>query len=92
VYTTSTQASSSNGSTTVGPAPQPYQPHILDAPSIVSLVLWFLVVLYSSFSSASKGEKLLSVGSGREKTSLTELERKKKKKTCRTIKKKAALF
>jgi hypothetical protein len=34
----------------------------LDAPSIVSLILWFLVVLYSSFTSASKGSKLMNVG------------------------------
>lgn len=68
--------------------PQPFQSNALDAPSIVSLVLWFLVILYSSFSSASKGEKLLNIGSSREKTSLTDGERKwnsNKKKTIKRV-------
>jgi serine incorporator 1/3 len=47
--------------------------HQLDASSIVSLIIWFICILYSSFSSASKGDKLVSFGSGnREKTSLID--------------------
>ena len=44
----------------------------LDASSIVSLILWFLVILYSSFTSASKGGKL--IGNSKETTSLTDNE------------------
>jgi hypothetical protein len=43
----------------------------LDAPGFVSLVLWFLMIIYSTMTSASKGSKLVNVGSSREKTSLT---------------------
>lgn len=50
----------------------PSSPHSLGAPSIVSLILWFLVILYSTFTSASKGSKLMNVGSSREKTSLND--------------------
>lgn len=47
--------------------------HQLDGSSIVSLIIWFICILYSSFSSASKGDKLVSFGSGnREKTSLID--------------------
>ena len=46
----------------------------MDASSIISLILWFLVVLYSSFTSASKGSKLISVGSGREATQFSDSE------------------
>ncbi len=34
---------------------------VLDFPSIVSLVLWLLLILYSSFSSANKGSKLINM-------------------------------
>jgi hypothetical protein len=56
----------SSNSTT--PTPITYKGQVLDGSSIVSLILWFIVVLYSSFTSASKGEQLL--GSSKEKTSL----------------------
>jgi len=59
----------SNLTTTTSATPiQPYKGQMLDGSSIVSLVLWFLVVLYSSFTSASKGEQLM--GSSKERTSL----------------------
>lgn len=72
VYTTTTPSTPSNSTTPI----VPYQAtHVLDAPSILSLILWFLVILYSSFSSASKGDKLINVGNGKERTSLTDGER-----------------
>jgi hypothetical protein len=68
-----THAGISNATT---PAPGPAQAHSgLDASSIVSLILWFLVILYSSFTSASKGGILL--GNNKESTSLTDAERMK---------------
>ena len=57
-----------NSTTTTSATPTPYKGQMLDASSIVSLILWFIVVLYSSFTSASKGEQLL--GSSKERTSL----------------------
>jgi hypothetical protein len=48
------------------------KPHTLGAPSVVSLILWFLVILYSTFTSASKGGKLMNVGNSRERTSLND--------------------
>jgi len=72
-YTPTSTASPVVANTTAFSPIVPYQPtHSLDAPSIVSLVLWFLVILYSSFSSASKGDKLISGGNGKERTSLTD--------------------
>ncbi|RNA03555.1 Serine incorporator, partial [Brachionus plicatilis] len=68
-----TNISTISPATTTSPV-NPYSPssHVLDASSIVSLVLWLAVILYSTFSSASKGDKLM--GSNRESTSLTEAE------------------
>ena len=43
---------------------------MLDTPSIVSLILWFLLVLYSTFSSASKGERLINLNGNKERTEL----------------------
>lgn len=43
---------------------------VLDAPSIVSLILWLGLILYSSFSSASKGERLINLNGERESTTL----------------------
>lgn len=61
-----------NGTTTVSPNPNT-NGHVLDASSIVSLILWFIMILYTSFSSASKGEKLVQMGNGsQEKTSLDD--------------------
>ena len=58
-----------NSTTTTSATPTPaYKGQMLDASSIVSLILWFVVVMYSSFTSASKGEQLL--GSSKERTSL----------------------
>lgn len=42
----------------------------LDTPSIVSLILWLALLLYSSFSSASKGERLINLNGERESTTL----------------------
>ncbi len=65
-----------NGTTTVSPNPNT-NGHVLDASSIVSLILWFIMILYTSFSSASKGEKLVQMGNGsQEKTSLDDGGRK----------------
>jgi len=47
---------------------------MLDSASIISLILWFLVILYSTFTSASKGSQL--IGSSKERTSLNDNERK----------------
>jgi hypothetical protein len=55
--------------TTLEPA-TPITPHILNLPGIVSLVLWLFVVMYSTFTTASKGSRLATVGSGREDTAL----------------------
>ena len=64
-----------NGTTTPL-TPTQYKGRALDTASIVSLILWFLIVLYSSFTSASKGGKLINIGGSREKTSLTDSDRK----------------
>ena len=50
------------------------KPQVLDGPSIVSLLLWLLMVLYSTFSSASKGNKLINLNG--ESTAITDSERK----------------
>jgi hypothetical protein len=78
-FDSSTHASSLANITTTTtittPQMQRVTNQILDTPSIVSLVLWFLIVLYSSFTSASKGNKLINIGNPKEKTSLTDSER-----------------
>lgn len=43
---------------------------VLDTPSIISLILWLALLLYSSFSSASKGERLINLNGERESTTL----------------------
>ncbi len=54
-----------NGTTTTTVSPAPIADgRILDVSSIVSLILWFMVILYTSFSSASKGDKLVQLGTG----------------------------
>ncbi len=64
-----------NGTTTA--SPNVPSSHVLDASSIVSLVLWFIMILYTSFSSASKGDKLVQLGTGnKEKTDLDDGGRK----------------
>jgi hypothetical protein len=62
----------SNRNTTSGvPSAGPNTGKVLDWSSIVSLILWFVCILYTSFSSASKGDKLINFGSGgKESTSL----------------------
>jgi hypothetical protein len=58
------QPFTTNGTTTtVSPVPV-NNGRVLDVSSIVSLALWFLVILYTSFSSASKGDKLIQLGTG----------------------------
>ena len=47
----------------------------LDAPSIVSLILWLLVVLYSTFSSASKGDRLINLNGNSESTAIADSDR-----------------
>jgi len=61
-----------NRNTTSGvPSTGPNTGRVLDWSSIVSLILWFVCILYTSFSSASKGDKLINFGSGgKESTSL----------------------
>jgi hypothetical protein len=63
-----TNASAITTTTSAGTPLAPYKGQMLDGSSIVSLILWFIVVLYSSFTSASKGEALM--GSSKERTSL----------------------
>lgn len=41
---------------------------VLDFPSIVSLVLWLLLILYSSFSSANKGSSIINLNGQKEQT------------------------
>lgn len=53
-------------------APQHITPHILNVPGIVSLILWFFIVIYSTFTTATKGSKIATVGSGRETTALND--------------------
>jgi hypothetical protein len=48
-----------NGATTTTTLNPSTTGHVFDASSIVSLILWFIMILYTSFSSASKGEKLV---------------------------------
>lgn len=43
---------------------------VLDAPSIVSLILFLGLILYSSFTSASKGERLINLNGNKESTTL----------------------
>ncbi len=43
---------------------------MLDFSSIISLILWLLLVLYSSFSSASKGDRLINLNGNKESTEL----------------------
>jgi len=45
---------------------------MLDWPSIISLVVWLCLVLYSSFSSASKGERIINLNGNKESTTLYE--------------------
>ncbi len=55
---------------------------VLDFPSIVSLILWLLLILYSSFSSASKGSKLINMNGNRESTTaFSDIEGENGKKT-----------
>lgn len=64
----------SHNGTSTDPTPTSSS-HVLNASSVVSLILWFLVVLYSSFTTASKGDKLINVGSSsRERTTLSDSE------------------
>jgi len=66
-----------NGTTTTTtptPGEKTTTPSMLDFPSIISLCLWLLVILYSTFTSASKGSKLMNVGSPRETTNLNSME------------------
>lgn len=71
---TTTLTPFSSNTTTSLPPSSPQTGQFLDASSIISLILWFLVVLYSSFTSASKGSKLINVGSGREATQFSDSE------------------
>jgi hypothetical protein len=65
-----------NNGTSTAPM-QVVSAQVLDLPSIVSLILWFGILLYSSFSSASKGDKLINVGgNAKETTNLTDTESK----------------
>lgn len=44
---------------------------VLDTPSIVSLIVWLLLVLYSSFSTANQGQRIVNInGNHRESTQL----------------------
>lgn len=43
---------------------------VLDLPSILSLVLWLLLILYSSFSSANKGSSIININGQRETTTI----------------------
>lgn len=44
-----------------GNTPEPSAVQVLDTPSIISLVLWLGLVLYSTFSSASKSERIINL-------------------------------
>ena len=46
---------------TDGNTPPPSNVQVLDTPSIISLFLWLGLILYSSFSSASKGERIINL-------------------------------
>ena len=46
---------------TAGNTPPPSNVQVLDTPSIISLFLWLGLILYSSFSSASKGERIINL-------------------------------
>lgn len=51
---------------------KPDHVQVLDAASIVSLILWLCMVLYSTFSSASKGEKLINLNGNSESTAISD--------------------
>jgi len=46
------------------------KPQVLDFPSIVSLFIWLALILYSSFSSASKGGNIINLNGNKESTTL----------------------
>ena len=45
---------------------------VMNAPSIVSLIIWLLMVLYSTFSSASKGDRLINLNGNTESTAIAD--------------------
>lgn len=53
-----------------GNTPEPSTVQVLDTPSIISLLLWLGLILYSSFSSASKGDRIINLNGEREATQL----------------------
>ena len=58
--------------TTLAPGSKETAFQVLNAPSVISLIIWLLMVLYSTFSSASKGDRLINLNGNTESTAITD--------------------
>jgi len=50
---------------------------VLNTPSVISLIIWLLMVLYSTFSSASKSDRFINLNGNTESTAITDSDGKK---------------
>jgi len=61
-----------NMTSTLAPGTKETTHQVLNAPSVISLIIWLLMVLYSTFSSASKGDRLINLNGNSESTAITD--------------------